>query len=240
MLNRCTIYNIMNSNIPQHVAIIPDGNRRWARKHGLPRLRGHEVGAERMFQTIEHLMNSGVRFVTVWGFSTDNWKRQEDEISSLFRLVDIWIRKNADCAQEHKIQLRYIGRLQELPLNLQEVIQKAVTLTENNDRLVLNLAFNYSGRTEIIDAVNKLLAEHPANPVDEKIFSHHLYTGGVPDVDLVIRTAGEFRISNFMLWQTAYAEFYFSPVWWPDFDIAEVDKALAAYSKRERRLGGDG
>jgi undecaprenyl diphosphate synthase len=130
--------------------------------------------------------------------------------------------------------------LQELPLNLQEVIQKAVTLTENNDRLVLNLAFNYSGRTEIIDAVNKLLAEHPANPVDEKIFSHHLYTGGVPDVDLVIRTAGEFRISNFMLWQTAYAEFYFSPVWWPDFDIAEVDKALAAYSKRERRLGGDG
>ena len=129
MLKRCTIYYIMNSNIPQHVAIIPDGNRRWARKHGLPRLRGHEVGAERMFQTIEHLMNSGVRFVTVWGFSTDNWKRQEDEISSLFRLVDIWIRKNADWAQEHNVQLRYIGRLQEIPLNLQDVIQKAVTLT---------------------------------------------------------------------------------------------------------------
>jgi len=113
-----------------------------------------------MFHAIEHLMESGVRFVTVWGFSTDNWKRQEDEISSLFKLVDIWIRKNADWAQAHKIKLRYIGRLQELPDNLQEVIQKAVTLTENNDRLVLNLAFNYSGRTEIIDAVNKLIAEH--------------------------------------------------------------------------------
>ena len=234
------MYYIMNSNIPQHVALIPDGNRRWAKKHGLPRLRGHEVGAERMFQTIEYLMNSGVRFVTVWGFSTDNWKRQEDEISSLFRLVDIWIRKNADWAQDHKIKLRYIGRLHELPPNLQEVIQKAVTLTEKNDRLVLNLAFNYTGRAEIIDAVNKLLAEHPAQPIDAGIFSHYLYTDGIPDVDLVIRTAGEFRVSNFMLWQTAYSEFYFSSVWWPDFDIAELDKALAAYSKRERRLGGDG
>jgi undecaprenyl diphosphate synthase len=119
------------------------------------------------------------------------------------------------------------------------VIQKAVTLTENNDRLVLNLAFNYSGRTEIIDAVNKLIAEHPSNQVDENSFSHYLYTDGTPDVDLVIRTAGEYRISNFMLWQIAYSEFYFAPVYWPDFDIKELDKALAAYSKRERRLGGD-
>jgi undecaprenyl diphosphate synthase len=120
------------------------------------------------------------------------------------------------------------------------VIQKAVSLTQNNDRLILNLAFNYSGRTEIIDAVNKLLAEHPSNPVDENIFSHQLYTNGAPDVDLVIRTAGELRISNFMLWQTAYSEFFFSPVCWPDFDTAELDKALAAYGQRERRLGGDG
>ena len=239
-LNRCTIYYIMNSSIPQHVAIIPDGNRRWAKQHGLPRLRGHEVGADRMFHTIEHLMKSGVRFVTVWGFSTDNWKRQEDEISSLFRLVDIWIRKNADWAQDHKIKLRYIGRLQELPVNLQEVIQKAVTLTENNQGLTLNLAFNYTGRIEIIDAVNKLIAEHPTNPIDENIFTRHLYTDGTPDVDLVIRTAGEYRISNFMLWQIAYSEFYFSPVYWPDFDIKELDKALLAYSERERRLGGDG
>ena len=130
--------------------------------------------------------------------------------------------------------------MQELPPKLQEVIQKAVTLTENNDRLVLNLAFNYTGRTEIIDAVNKLLAEHPVNPIDADTFNHYLYTDGIPDVDLVIRTAGEFRISNFMLWQTAYSEFYFSPVCWPDFDIAELDKALTAYGQRERRLGGDG
>jgi undecaprenyl diphosphate synthase len=136
--------------------------------------------------------------------------------------------------------LKYIGRLQELPDNLKNVIQKAVNLTENNQGLTLNLAFNYTGRVEIIDAVNKLIAEHSANQVDENTFSRYLYTGNTPDVDLVIRTAGEFRISNFMLWQVAYSEFYIASVYWPDFDTKELDKALAVYSERIRTMGGDG
>jgi undecaprenyl diphosphate synthase len=229
-----------NNHIPIHVAIIPDGNRRWARKNGLPRLRGHEVGGDRMFQAVEHLMKLGVRFVTVWGFSTDNWKRKDDEVFSLFKLLESWINKITSWAQDNEVRLKYIGRLQELPDNLQNVIQKAITLTENNQGLTLNLAFNYTGRIEIIDAVNKLIAEHPANQVDENTFSRYLYTGNTPDVDLVIRTAGEFRISNFMLWQIAYSEFYIASVYWPDFDTKELDKALAAYSERIRTMGGDG
>jgi undecaprenyl diphosphate synthase len=231
---------MMNNSIPQHVAIIPDGNRRWANKNGLPSIRGHELGGDRMFQVVEHLMKLGVRFVTVWGFSTDNWKRKEEEIFSLFELLESWLKKTKSWAQDNKVRLRYIGRLQELPDNLQDLIQKAITITENNQGMTLNLAFNYTGRAEIIDAVNKLISEHHTNQVDENTFGSYLYTDGIPDVDLVIRTAGEYRISNFMLWQIAYSEFYFTPMYWPDFDIEELDKALVSYSERVRRLGGDG
>ena len=230
----------MNNRLPQHVAIIPDGNRRWASKNGLPCIRGHELGGDRMFQVVEHLMKLGIRFVTVWGFSTDNWKRKEEEIFSLFELLESWLKKTRSWAQDNKVRLKYLGRVQELPDNLQDLIQKAVTITQNNQGMTLNLAFNYTGRTEIVDAVNKLISEHPTNQIDENTFGSYLYTDGTPEVDLVIRTAGEYRISNFMLWQIAYSEFYFSPVYWPDFDVDELDKALAAYSERIRRLGGDG
>jgi undecaprenyl diphosphate synthase len=230
----------MNNSFPQHVAIIPDGNRRWAVKNGLPSIRGHEAGGDRMFQIVEHLMKLGVRFVTVWGFSTDNWKRKEEEIHNLFQLLDFWIRKTESWAQDNKVKLRYMGRLQELPDNLQNVIREGVIRTKTNQGLTLNLAFNYTGRTEIIDAVNRIISEHEINKIDESTFDSYLYTDGTPDVDLVIRTAGEYRISNFMLWQIAYSEFYFVPLYWPDFDIEEMDKALAAYSERIRRLGGDG
>ena len=163
------------------------------------------------------------------GFLTDNWKRKEEEILDLFGLLESWLTKIRSWAQDNKVRLRYIGRLRELPDNLQDLIQKAVTITENNQGMTVNLAFNYTGRAEIVDAVNKLISEHPANQVDENIFGTYLYTNGTPDVDLVIRTAGEYRISNFMLWQIAYSEFYFTPMYWPDFDIDELDKALAAY-----------
>jgi undecaprenyl diphosphate synthase len=155
-------------------------------------------------------------------------------------LLESWLNKTKSWAQDNKVKLRYIGRLQELPDNLQDLIQKAITITENNQGMTLNLAFNYTGRAEIIDAVNKLISEHHTNQVDENTFSSYLYTDGTPDVDLVIRTAGEYRISNFMLWQIAYSEFYFTPMYWPDFDIEELDKALVSYSERVRRLGGDG
>jgi undecaprenyl diphosphate synthase len=239
-LNRYSIYYTMNNRLPQHVAIIPDGNRRWASNKGLPRKRGHELGGDQMFQIIEHLMNLGVRFVTVWGFSTDNWKRSEEEIRNLFQLLEFWIRKTESWAQDNQVRLKYMGRLQELPDNLQNVIKEAVTRTQTNQGLTLNLAFNYTGRAEIIDAVNKLISEHPVNKVDENTFGSYLYTDGTPDVDLVIRTAGECRISNFMLWQIAYSEFYIASVYWPDFNIEELDKALFSYSERIRRMGGDG
>ena len=193
-----------------------------------------------MSQAVEYLMKLGVRFVTVWGFSTDNWKRKDDEVFSLFKLLESWINKTTSWAQDNEARLKYIGRLQELPDNLQNAIKKAVIITGNNQGLTLTLAFNYTGRMEIIDAVNKLIAEHSSNQVDENTFSRHLYAGTMPDVDLVIRTAGEFRISNFMLWQIAYSEFYIASVLWPDFDTKELDKALASYSERTRRLGGMG
>ena len=229
----------MQKNLPRHVAIIPDGNRRWAKEKGLPQLQGHERGAERMFEAVKYLMTLGVRYVTVWGFSVDNWKRKDDEINSLFQLLEYWIKEMTSWAQTNDVRLRHIGRLEELPAGLQSVIREAVALTENNQNLTLNVAFNYAGRAEIIDAVRKLIAANPAKPIDENTFSSYLYTDGTPDVDLVIRTAGEYRLSNFMLWQTAYSEFYFAPVFWPDFDAAEIDKALEAYRQRIRRMGGD-
>ncbi len=229
----------MNNKLPRHVAIIPDGNRRWASEKGLPHLEGHERGAERMFEAVKYLMTRGVPFVTVWGFSMDNWKRKEEEVQSLFQLLETWIKEMASWAQTNGVRLRHIGRIKELPDNLQSVIREAVTLTETNQRMILNVAFNYTGRAEIIDAVHKLLAESPDSKIDENTFGNYLDTDGSPDVDLVIRTAGEYRISNFMLWQTAYSEFYFAPVFWPDFDIVEIDKALDAYSNRIRRMGGD-
>ena len=240
ILNRYTIYYMINNRLPRHVAIIPDGNRRWADKKGLPHIRGHELGGERMFQIVKHLMKLGVPFVTVWGFSTDNWKRKEEERLNLFQLLERWIKKTTSWAQKNEVRIRYMGRLQDLPDNLQNAIRKAVHLTENNKGLTFNVAFNYTGRAEIIDAVNKLIAEQPINQIDEDAFGHYLYTDGAPDVDLVIRTAGEYRISNFMLWQIAYSEFYFAPVYWPDFDIEELDKAMSVYSERIRTLGGDG
>lgn len=229
----------MRTNLPRHVAIIPDGNRRWAKEKGLPRLKGHEVGAERMFQIVERLRKLGVRYASVWGFSTDNWKRQDEEVLSLFQILESWIKNATPWAVENNVKLRHIGRSQGLPDTLHKVINDAAELTKNNDSMTLNVAFNYSGRAEIIDAVNSLIKIQSAGKIDENTFSNYLYTDGTPDVDLVIRTAGEYRLSNFMLWQTAYSEFYFVPLYWPDFDVNELDKALETYNQRIRRLGGD-
>lgn len=229
----------MKSNLPRHVAIIPDGNRRWASEKGLPRLQGHEVGAERMFQIVERLRELGVRYASVWGFSTDNWKRKDEEVFSLFQLLESWIKNATPWAVKNNVKLRHIGRTEGLPDTLHRVIDEAKELTNKNEGMTLNVAFNYSGRSEIVDAVNSLINTHSESKVDETIFSNYLYTNGTPDVDLIIRTAGEFRLSNFMLWQTAYSEFYFVPLYWPDFDVNELDKALETYSQRIRRLGGD-
>ena len=230
----------MADNLPQHIAIIPDGNRRWAARKGVPNIEGHQTGADRMHNVVEWLIPLGIKYLTVWGFSTDNWKRTSDEVQSLFKVLQLWIEKDTPWLHENNVRLKHIGRLQELPVGLQEAIGQAVALTGHNSGMTLNLAFNYTGRAEIVDAVRRLIADGaPWELVDEQMVNHNLYMNGTPDVDLVIRTADEFRLSNFMLWQTAYSEYYFTPVFWPDFDAIELEKALKSYSERKRRFGGD-
>lgn len=229
----------MNS-LPSHVAIVPDGNRRWAQAKGVSRIEGHRAGADRMHQVVDNLMRLGVKYLTLWGFSTDNWKRTGEEVDSIFTLLRLWIERDTPWLHDNGVRLRHIGRLSELPKGLQDAIKRAMGLTESNIGMVLNLAFNYSGRAEIADAVRQIIDQRiPGEFVNESVVSRYLYTDGMPDVDLVIRTAGDFRLSNFMLWQTAYSEFYFTEALWPDFDRKALYKALQVYANRQRRFGGD-
>lgn len=229
----------MAGELPQHVAIVPDGNRRWSQMKGLSRIEGHKAGAERMHQVVDSLIQLGVRYLTVWGFSTDNWKRDLDEVKSIFALLGLWIQHDTPWLHANGVRLKHIGRLHDLPPDLQCIINDAVNLTKNNRSMTLLLAFNYSGRAEIVDTVRRLIAAGVSwDVVDERMVGRYLYTDGTPDVDLVIRTADELRLSNFMLWQTAYSEFYLTPALWPDFDKLELEKALDSYSRRDRRFGG--
>ncbi len=229
----------MTGKLPTHIAIIPDGNRRWAKEHELPALEGHRCGAQSMHAVVDYLIGQ-VQYLTVWGFSTDNWQRCDSEVNNLFHLLATWIEKDTPWLNSRGVRLRYIGHLQELPQDLQLAINKAVELTSDNTGMTFTLAFNYSGRAEIMEAVRRLIiASSDWSDIDETSISRHLYTDGMPDVDLVIRTAGEIRLSNFLLWQTAYSELYFTEVLWPDFDTRELEKALQIYSERQRRFGGD-
>jgi len=227
-------------NLPTHIAIVPDGNRRYAQAKALPVLEGHRRGAEVMHSVVEQLIDRQVKYLTLWGFSSDNWKRSEQETQDLLHLLALWIETDAPWLNEQGVRLRHIGHLQILPGFLGRAINRAVELTKNNMGMTLNLAFNYTGRAEIIDAVRQVVKDDiPSQDIDEELFSRYLYTNGMPDVDLVIRTAGDFRLSNFLLWQTAYSEFYFTEVLWPDFGTTELSLALQEYSRRKRRFGGD-
>ncbi len=223
-----------------HIAIIPDGTRRWARKRGLPEMEGAKAGAENMHRILAYLLDAGLRYLTVWGFSTDNWKRSEDQIRFLFEQAEVWIRRDAPLLAEKNVKLRVIGHFAELPPGLREAIKRALAITRYKYGMTLILAFNYSGRAELVYAVRSMIGDSvPADKVDEILISQYLYTRGIPDVDLVIRTGGELRLSNFMIWQAAYSELYFTDVLWPDFDEKELEKALEVYSERQRRFGGD-
>ena len=224
--------------LPVHVAIVPDGNGRWAEKRGLPRLKGHQSGVKNMRTIIEYLNDYGVKYVTLYGFSTENWARPMEEISGLFRILKERIDKDVPKLHRKGIRVKHLGRLGELPQWLQDSVNRAVELTRNNSGMVLGLAFNYGGHIEIVDAVRRIVAEGiPPEKIDEKLVSDHLYTAGQPDVDLLIRTADEVRLSNFLIWQTAYSEYHFTKVLWPDFAKSDIDQALLAYSQRERRFG---
>ena len=227
------------TRLPNHVAIIMDGNGRWAKQRGLPRLEGHRAGVENMPSVIEYFIKLQLNYLTLYGFSTENWSRPEEEITGLFLLLGEIIDKETLKLHKRGVRLRHLGQLDRLPENLQLAINRAIELTKNNTGMNLNFALNYGGRAEILDAVCRIIAEGiPSENIDEKLFSSYLYTADLPEVDLVIRTGGEFRISNFQMWQAAYSEYYFTKVLWPDFDSKEIDKALLSYSQRQRRFGG--
>lgn len=227
------------AKVPVHVAIIMDGNGRWAQQRGLPRLAGHRAGTENIRRVIEAFASNGVKYLTLYAFSTENWNRPKAEVEGLMGILKEVIERETANLHEKGVRLRHVGRLDSLQPELQEAVLAAIDLTQNNDRITLNLAFSYGGRAEILDAVSRMIADGvDASAVDEALFSKYLYTSGVPDPDLIIRTAGEMRLSNFLIWQAAYSEYYTTPVFWPDFGKEEVEKALIAYSQRKRRFGG--
>jgi undecaprenyl diphosphate synthase len=223
---------------PAHVAIIMDGNGRWATSRGLPRLAGHRAGTENLRRIIRSSVSFGVKYLTLYAFSTENWNRPQDEIHGLLHILEDVIDRELDELNREGVRLLHIGHLEHLNKKLAEKVQHAMDLTCRNDRLVVNLAFSYGGRDEIICAVRKMIADGiDPDKVDEALISSYLFTAGTPDPDLIIRTSGEYRVSNFLIWQGAYAEWYFTPTLWPDFDKDEFYKALDEYGKRDRRFG---
>ncbi|MDP6822459.1 MAG: polyprenyl diphosphate synthase [Dehalococcoidia bacterium] len=228
-----------DSATPEHVAIIMDGNGRWASQRSRPRTEGHRAGTENVRSVISRLVERGVGYATLFAFSTENWSRPGDEISALLAILQEVIRSEAEELNRNGVRILHIGRLDRLPDELSREIVDAVELTKGNDRLTLTIAFDYGGRADIVSAIKAIVAEGTSpDDIDEEVIDRHLATGDTPDPDLVIRTGGEFRISNFLLWQSAYAEFYSTPVQWPDFDGDQVDLALDAYRRRQRRFGG--
>jgi undecaprenyl diphosphate synthase len=225
--------------IPTHIAIIMDGNGRWALSRGLPRMAGHRAGTENLRRVIEACIEFGIRYLTIYAFSTENWGRPQEEVSGLMRIVEDVVDKELQELNDQGVQLRHIGRLDRLSPVLREKVLYAVDITRHNTRLVLNVAFNYGGRDEIVCAVQRIIEDgvKPEN-VNDQLLSRYLYTAGVPDPDLIIRTSGELRGSNFLIWQGAYSEWYFTPTYWPDFDRGELLKALNEFAHRDRRYGG--
>jgi undecaprenyl diphosphate synthase len=231
-----------NSNsgikIPNHVAIIMDGNGRWAQSRGLPRLAGHRAGTENLRRIITASVEFGIKFLTIYAFSTENWGRPKDEVRGLMLILEDVIDKELKELDQEGVQLRHIGHLDRLGPKLQKKVLNAIKLTKDNDRLILNVAFNYGGRDEIVCAIQKMI-QAGINPEDVNIalVDEYLFTNGTPDPDLIIRTSGELRVSNFLIWQSAYSEWYVTPTLWPDFDKENYHQALDAFAQRDRRFG---
>lgn len=225
--------------VPKHVAIIMDGNGRWAAQRGLPRLAGHQHGTDNIRRITRSAAELGIRYLTLWAFSTDNWRRPKEEIDGILRILAEVIERETEQLHQQGAQLRHIGSLEGLDDSLRDAVLGAVAHTRYNDRLVLTLAFNYSGRQELLAAVRSLMASGIApDAVDEDAFEAHLFTRDLPDPDLIVRTSGEHRISNFLLWQSAYAEYFFTPTLWPDFGPDDLLEAVQEFGRRDRRFGG--
>jgi undecaprenyl diphosphate synthase len=221
------------------VGIIMDGNGRWAQQRGLPRVAGHRAGTENIRRVIERFADHGVRYLTLYAFSTENWNRPQPEVQSLMRLLGRFLRREVDNLHRNGIRLRLLGHQETLPGWLQSQVAEAIALTAANRRMTLNICFSYGGRDDIVGAIRRIIASGlPAERVDEAMVAAGLSTAGMPDPGLVIRTAGDLRISNFLLWQCAYAELYFTDAFWPDFGREDIDMALADYARRKRKFGG--
>lgn len=228
----------MTSTVPRHIAIVMDGNRRWATRRRLPAIAGHRAGVEAIRRTMRAARDRGVEYVTLFSFSTENWRRDDEEVGALMRLLEQTIRDETTTLAQDGIRLRVIGRLHELSDRLQAAIGEALAATRQGTRGTMTIAFNYGGRAEIVDAVRALLRDGVSvEAVDEAAIASRLYAPEHPDPDLLIRTGGELRVSNFLLWEVAYAELWATDVLWPDFSVADLDRALADYAARERRFG---
>ncbi len=228
--------------IPKHIAIIMDGNGRWAKQRNLPRLAGHKAGVEALRDILETAGELGVKNLTFYAFSTENWSRPISEVNGLMKLLSAYLKSETKRIHKNGIRLRTIGDISKLPKNAQNELSKTIELTKNNNKMTVYFAFNYGGRQEIIRAVKNIYDDIESgkidkHDVDEEIFSKYLYTADVPDPDLMIRTSGELRISNFLLWQMAYTEYYFTDCYWPDFNGDELKKAIKYYNTRDRRYG---
>ena len=225
--------------LPRHVAVIMDGNGRWAEQRGLSRVDGHNAGSASVREIIEAAARLGVKFLTLYAFSRENWKRPRQEVGRLWRLLQEYLGKEDRLLMENGIRLRIIGRREDIPRPVIRELDRVEDLTRTNDRMTLVVALNYGGRSEIVDAARRILEEGRITPaaLDEDAFAAHLYTDGIPDPDFLIRTSGELRVSNFLLWQIAYTEIYVTPVLWPDFRRRHLLEAVLEYQKRERRFG---
>jgi undecaprenyl diphosphate synthase len=224
---------------PQHIAIVMDGNGRWAKRRGLPRIAGHRAGTENIRAIVTAADNLGVRYLTLYAFSTENWNRPSFEVQGLMQILADYIDRETRSLHEQNVHLRHLGRLSGLHPRLEQKVRYAVDLTSKNTGLTLAIAFNYGGRADIVDAMRAMVAEgFSAEQIDEQAISSHLSTQGMPDPDLLIRPSGEWRISNFLIWQSAYTEYWFTPIFWPDFQPEHLRQAIIDYGRRERRFGG--
>ena len=229
---------ISGGRVPRHVAVIMDGNGRWATQRGLPRAAGHRAGTENIRRVIERFADHDTKFLTLYAFSTENWNRPQREVRMLIRLLRFFLRREVQNLHKNGIQLHLLGHIETLPEWLQAQVHDAVELTSGNQRMVLNICFSYGGRDDILQAMQQIIRDEvPACEITEELISGYLYTRGMPDPDLLIRTAGDQRISNFLLWQNAYAELYFTDTYWPDFGREDIDIALAEYGRRKRKFG---
>ncbi|OQY47681.1 MAG: hypothetical protein B6242_04425 [Anaerolineaceae bacterium 4572_78] len=226
-------------HVPYHVAIIMDGNGRWARTRGLPRSIGHRQGAENLRRILQAAVDFNVKILTVYAFSTENWKRPRSEIRALMRIFAYYFDRELEGLHQKGVQLRHVGLIEGINHTITAKIHKAVNKTKNNSKIIFNIAFNYGGRAEIVHAVQNIIRDGiKPDMIDEQLISRYLFTQNAPDPDLIIRTSGEFRVSNFLIWQGAYAEYHVTPTYWPDFDEHEFYNALQTYGQRHRRYGG--